>query len=99
LEQVGIGASDTALGDSAGSAEELVSAVAYDHVVGSDVRAKGLTDELRPFVAGQMALTVVDLFEARRRRESEHKQGTGALRTLGLAGTPREPEPPRPGAG
>jgi hypothetical protein len=38
-----------------------VTAVADDHVVEADVRAKSLTDDLQQGVAGQMALAVVDL--------------------------------------
>ena len=44
-------------------ADKLVAAVAHDHVVRADVGAKGLADEPQQRVAGQMALTVVDLFE------------------------------------
>jgi hypothetical protein len=43
--------------------EELVTAVADDHVVGANVRAQRLTEELQQGVAGQMALAVIELFE------------------------------------
>src|SRR5205085_7483566 len=66
-------------------ADELVAAVAHDHVVGADIGAEGLAEELQQRVAGQMALTVVDLFEAVNVDEREHERGARAMCTLELA--------------
>src|SRR5207247_663428 len=79
--------------------DDLVTAVAHDDVVGADIRAKGLTDVSKQRVAGQMALTVVDLFEAIDVDEREHERGARAMRTLELARHFLEPEPARPSTG
>jgi hypothetical protein len=65
-------------------AEQLVAAVAHDHIVGTDIRAKGLAEEPQQRVARQMTLIVVDLFEAVDVDESKHEPGARAVRTLEL---------------
>src|SRR5205085_1605271 len=62
-------------------------------------RAKGLTDEPQQRVAGQMALSVVDLFETVDVDERDHERGAGAMCALELARNLLEPEPASPRAG
>src|SRR5436190_11225298 len=75
---------------------EFVTAVADDHIVGADVRAERPAEELQQGVAGQVALAVVELFEAVDVDEREHERGSGSMRALELAGHLLETEPTRP---
>jgi hypothetical protein len=79
--------------------DELVAAIADEHVIGADIRANGLADELEQCIAGQMALTVVDLLEAVDVDEREYERGARPMRTLELARYRLEAEPARPGTG
>ncbi len=76
--------------------DELVTAVADDHVVRAHVRAERLTEELQQGVTGQMALAVVDLFKAVDVDEREYERGSGPMCAFELAGHLLETEPARP---